>query len=296
MQALDRLIAQIGSLPTLPSVLIQVTDLVNNPKTSALQLSRIILDDQALTARLLRLVNSPFYGFPRRIATVTEAVTILGFHPVRNLLLTASMVDLLSAEESAEFSPADFWGHAVGTAVAAGLLARYTRHEDREEAFVAGLLHDVGKLVEYQFLRKQFVMVLALARAEDIPTRMAEQRVLGFGHDQAGRALAERWKLPFRLSEAIACHHRPDLALEAKREAAIVHVADVLAHAMGLGSDGNDAVPRLDPEAWERLKFPLTALEALMDELEVQHQETLAILLPAPRRHATQSEGLAHVP
>ncbi len=296
MQVLDRLVGQIGSLPTLPSVLIRVTDLVNNPKTSALHLSRVILDDQALTARLLRLVNSPFYGFPRRIATVTEAVTILGFHAVRSLLLTAAVVDLLSGEETVEFSPAKFWEHSVGTAVAAGLLARCCRDEDREEAFVAGLLHDVGKLVEYQFLRKEFLAVLALVRSEDVPMRAAEQRVMGFSHDQVGRTLAEHWKLPYRLSEAVACHHRPDLAQDAKREAAIVHVADVLARALALGSDGDDAVSRLEPEAWERLKIPLTALEGLMEELELRHRETLAILLPNAQLTVISPEGLAHVP
>ena len=292
-RTLENLIGQIGSLPTLPSVLVRVTDLVNNPKTSALQLSRIILDDQALTARLLRLVNSPFYGFPRRIATVTEAVTILGFHPVRNLLMTAAVVDLLSAEETPEFSPAQLWAHAVGTAVAAGLLARHTRHEDREELFVAGLLHDVGKLVEFQFCRKEFQATLELARGEDIPVRLAEQRVLGFSHDQVGRALAERWKLPLRLSEAVACHHRPDLAQDAKREAAIVHVADVLSHAIGLGTEKDGGVPQLDAAAWERLRIPVTLIEPLLQDLEEQHREALAILLPSLSGRPGQTEGPA---
>jgi len=143
---LDQLVQQIGSLPTLPSVIVRVNEQVANPKTSALDLARTILEDQSLTARLLRLVNSPFYGFPRRIATVTEAVTILGFAPVRSLLLTASVVDLLVGEETPDFSPTGLWEHSVGAAVGAGLIARYTRHEDREEVFVAGLLHDVGKL------------------------------------------------------------------------------------------------------------------------------------------------------
>ena len=286
---LDSLIQQIGSLPTLPSVIVQVNEKVNNPKTSALDLARTILEDQALTARLLRLVNSPFYGFPRRVATVTEAVTILGFHPVRNLLLTASVVDLLVSEEAPEFSPTALWEHSVGTAVAAGLLARYARHEDREEVFVAGLLHDVGKLVLFHFLTKEFIKVLEMARAEDIPIRAAEHRVLGFTHDQVGRVLAERWKLPVRLSEAIGCHHRPDLAQVGKREAAIIHAADILTRALGLGSGGDDAVPSIEPESWRRLALPSTVLESLMGELDEQYAEARAILLHSadsgPRRN-----------
>jgi HD-like signal output (HDOD) protein len=291
---LDHLVQQIGSLPTLPSVIVRVNEQVANPKTSALDLARTILEDQSLTARLLRLVNSPFYGFPRRIATVTEAVTILGFAPVRSLLLTASVVDLLVGEETPDFSPTGLWEHSVGAAVGAGLLARYTRHEDREEVFVAGLLHDVGKLVLFHFLTKEFLAVLETSRREDIPIRTAEQRLLGFTHDQIGRLLAERWKLPVRLSEAIGCHHRPDLAQVGKREAALVHVAEALTRALGLGSGGDDAVPMLEPETWRRLGLQTTILEPLMIELEEQYADARAILLSSLDSRPRRAESAIH--
>jgi HD-like signal output (HDOD) protein len=291
---LDHLVQQIGSLPTLPSVIVRVNEQVANPKTSALDLARTILEDQSLTARLLRLVNSPFYGFPRRIATVTEAVTILGFAPVRSLLLTASVVDLLVGEETPDFSPTGLWEHSVGAAVGAGLLARYTRHEDREEVFVAGLLHDVGKLVLFHFLTKEFLAVLETSRREDIPIRTAEQRLLGFTHDQVGRLLAERWKLPVRLSEAIGCHHRPDLAQVGKREAALVHVAEALTRALGLGSGGDDAVPMLEPDCWRRLGLQTTILEPLMIELEEQYADARAILLSSLDSRPRRAENAIH--
>ena len=291
---LEHLIQQIGSLPTLPSVIVRVNEQVNNPKTSALDLARTILEDQSLTARLLRLVNSPFYGFPRRIATVTEAVTILGFHPVRNLLLTASIVDLLVTEETPEFSPTHLWEHSVATAVGAGLLARYARHEDREEVFVAGLLHDVGKLVLFHLVTQDYLKVLGVARAEDVAIRVAEQRILGFTHDHVGGLLAERWRLPVRLSEAVAYHHRPDLAQTAKREASIVHAADVFTRALGLGSGGDDAVPALEPESWRRLGLPGDALEALMGELEEQYVEARGILLNSSEHSPRRIERVAH--
>lgn len=288
---LDSLVQQISSLPTLPTVIVQVNEKVTNPKTSALDLARTILEDQALTARLLRLVNSPFYGFPRRIATVTEAVTILGFHPVRNLLLTASVVDLMVSDEMPEFSPTHLWEHSIAVAVAAGLLARHTQHDDREEVFVAGLLHDVGKVVLFRFATKEFLKVLETARNEDITIRAAEQRLLGFTHDQVGRLLAERWKLPVRLSEAIGCHHRPELAQIAKREAAIIHAADILARALGLGSGGDDAVPPLDQDGWRRLALPATALDGLMGEVDEQYVQARGILLSGAEAPARRMEG-----
>jgi putative nucleotidyltransferase with HDIG domain len=276
---LEFVVQQVNSLPTLPTILHRITELVNNPRTSCLQVARVILDDQATTARLLRLVNSPFYGFPRRIATVTEAVTILGFHAVRNLVMTTAVVDLFGGQESAEFSPARLWEHSIGTAVAASLLARSIHHEEREELFVAGLLHDVGKLVLYQFLPREFLKALARAREEDASLREMEHQVLGYTHDQVGRVLLDRWKLPLRLTEAVVYHHRPDLAQVAKREAAVVHVADVLARASGLHPDGDDAVPALIPEAWMRLKLSESILDGLMAELEEQYWNTREILL-----------------
>jgi putative nucleotidyltransferase with HDIG domain len=289
--SLDSLVRQIGSLPTLPTVLQKVIELVNNPKTSAIQLARTILDDQALTGRLLRLVNSPFYGFPRRISTVTEAVTILGFHAVRNLLVTASVVDLLQGEETAEFSPTRLWEHSIATAVGAGLLARICRSEDREEAFVAGLLHDVGKLVIYQVYPAELIRALTAARRDDVPLPVAEQRVLGFAHDQVGRLLTEHWKLPIRLSEAIACHHRPDLAQTARKEAAVVHVADVFSRAMVLGSGGDDSVSPVCEAAWNRLGVSEDMLDSLMIEMEEQYEQARGAILGATQA----SQAAAHV-
>jgi putative nucleotidyltransferase with HDIG domain len=264
-------------------VLLRVADLIQNPATSAAQLSDVILEDQALTARLLRLVNSPFYGFPRQISTVTETLTMLGFRPVQNLLITASVVDLLGAEEIPEFSQVGLWQHAVGTAVAARLLARSAGHDGQESVVVAGLLHDVGKQVQLLCAPEEFVEALTLAKTEDIPLHEAERRVWGFDHCRVGRALLESWKLPARLCEAVARHHHPGAAEQAQWESAIIHVADILAHSMELGASGEEAVPTPEESAWEWVGAPLSTLEPLMIEIEEQHRELLSILLSTLR-------------
>jgi HD-like signal output (HDOD) protein len=291
-QKLEQLVEQLNSLPMIPSVIVKVNEQASNPQTSALDLARTIMGDQALTARLLRVVNSPFYGFPRNISTVTEAVTILGFNPVRNLLLSSAVVDLLSADETAEFSPIALWQHAVGTAVGASRIARYARHEDQEEVFVSGLLHDVGKLVLFHCMPREYGKVLQAARAEDIPLRIAEQRLLGYSHDQVGRLLAERWKLPVRLSETVGYHHRPELAQLSKRESAMVHAADVIAHAMGFGSGGDDAVPPLINEGWSKLGIPVGSLETMIGEIEERYQDARSVLLSAMESRARKPAGM----
>ncbi len=287
-QKLEQLVQQLNSLPMIPSVIVKVNEQASNPQTSAIDLARTIMGDQALTARLLRVVNSPFYGFPRNISTVTEAVTILGFNPVRNLLLSSSVVDLLTADETPEFSPTAHWEHSVGTAVSASRIARYVRHEDQEEVFVSALLHDVGKLVLFHCAPKEYSAVRKMAQTEDIPVRTAEQRILGYTHEQVGRLLAERWKLPVRLSETVGYHHRPDLAQISKREAVIVHAADVFAHAMGFGVASDDAVPPLNQECWASLEFPATALDTMMAEIEERYQDARSVLLSGMQSRASR--------
>ncbi|HTX55218.1 MAG TPA: HDOD domain-containing protein [Candidatus Baltobacteraceae bacterium] len=287
-QKLEQLVQQLDSLPMIPSVIVKVNEQASNPQTSALDLARTIMGDQALTARLLRVVNSPFYGFPRNISTVTEAVTILGFSPVRNLLLSSSVVDLLAADETPDFSPIAHWEHSVGTAVAASRIARYVDYEDPEEVFISALLHDVGKLVLFHCAPNEYIMVRKTARAEDIPVRTAEQRTLGYAHDQVGRLLAERWKLPVRLSDAVGSHHRPDLAEESKRAAVIVHAADVIAHAMCFGVE-DDAVPPLHQECWAALRFPATALDTMAREIEERFQDARSVLLSGLQSRAGQT-------
>ena len=292
LQPLDRLSESMDSLPSLPPVLLRLTEAIRDPDTSARQWASILLQDPALTARLLRLVNSPYYGFPRRIATVTDALTLLGFRPVQHLLLTAAVVDLLHAEESLEFSAVSLWQHAVGTAVAAGLLGRAVGYRDHEALFVAGLLHDVGKLVEFQCLRPEFLQALALARAKDLPLHVAEEQVLGFGHAQAGRVLLEHWNLPLRLCEAVACHHQPDLAQEAQWEAAFLHVADGLAYGLGLGVGGQGTVGPVEIAAWEWVGLSTAGLAPLLAEIEAQHREVLAILFETLRSFPGLDDGL----
>jgi len=226
MSYADRLFSHVRSLPCLPPVLVTAMQVIRDPAASAAELAAVIRKDPGLSAEVLRLVNSSFYGFRRRIGTVTEAVTLLGFSPVRHLLVAAAVLDLLDVEESVEFSPARFWEHAVATGLLAAELAGGAGRDQREELFLAGLLHDVGKLIEYQLLRREFMAVLSLARTAEIPICLAEDQLLGVTHEAVGGFLADEWRLPEAVRQAIRHHHAPELAETAAWEAAAVHVAD----------------------------------------------------------------------
>jgi putative nucleotidyltransferase with HDIG domain len=261
----QKVIEKIDDLPTLPRTVLQITGLVNDPKSSAKDLARVITDDQVLTVRLLKLVNSSFYGFPQRISTVTGAIVLLGFDAIRNLLLTTSVFDLFANRNRQKRQDQErFWDHSLGCAVGAKVIGNYLRHDKIEELFVSGLLHDIGKIVEMMFLPDEFSKIVAAVNKENILMITAENNVMGYSHAEVGKLLAEKWNLPVKLVQVIAHHHHPDNAGSFAVEAAIVHLADIFCRALNMGYGGDNKIPPLDKLAWERLKIQPGAIETIM--------------------------------
>jgi len=266
---LKRIINRVDDLPTLPMTVFKITELVNNPKSSARDLSTVITDDQVLTARMLKLVNSAFYGFPQRISTVTGAIVLLGFDAIRNLLLTTSLFDFFSnGKNGYPVGREALWDHSLGCAVGAKVIGNYIRYDKVEELFVAGLLHDIGKIVEMLFLPDDFLKVTARAEAEQVLLFEAEEEVFGFNHAEVGRLLAERWNLPSKLVGIIADHHQPEEAGPYTMEASVIHLADILCRALGRGSGGDSSMPELKSDAWASLQLETRDIEPVMAEME----------------------------
>jgi putative nucleotidyltransferase with HDIG domain len=276
---LRRIIARVEDLPTLPRTVLRITELVNDPRASAKDLSIIITDDQVLTARLLKLVNSSFYGFPQRVSTVTGAIVLLGFDAIRNLLLTTSVLDLFPARIAhVRRDQEQLWDHSLVCAIGAKAIGNFLRHDKLEELFVAGLLHDIGKIVEMMFLPDEFARITERVRTEGVLISSAEQDLLGCTHADIGRLLAERWNLPAKLVGVIARHHAPAAAGAFTLEASIVHLADIFTRALDLGSGGDDKVPPLDKAAWELLKLKPGAIDAIMASMLTEFDDIRSFL------------------
>ena len=263
LQKMRELIGRIKTLPTLPIVVARLTKMLADPETSVKKVTQVLAEDQALTAKILKLANSAYYGFPGQIASVDHAVVMLGFGGVRDVALSASVINLFrSSPQEAEdlrqlFAPDRFWEHSIAAGVACRLLARLRKLADPEEAFVAGLLHDIGKLIMCEHLSGEFLDVLRDCH-EHGRVFVAAEADRGLSHAALGRLLIEEWKLPERISEPVGFHHqlrprRPTAAL-----AAAVQFADIFARARGVGAAGDDFLPPLDPEAAR-----LLGLEAL---------------------------------
>lgn len=280
-ERLQELAGKIRQLPTLPTVYIRVAELMRDPETSATDVGKVVAHDQVIAAKLLQIVNSSFYGFRDRITTIPRAITVVGFQGLRDLILTLSALRVVRPwSDGKTFDDRSFWAHGVGCASAARAIASMVRGVDPEEAFTAGLLHDIGKLALYWFLRDEFVDVVWAAQERGEPLYRQENDAMGFNHADLGQLLAVRWRLPDELADAIAFHHTP-VAARHTRIARLIHIADIIAQAMLPGADAKDRIPPLDATAWAQTGLVKDAVETLMaktaDEFE-KGKEFLAIV------------------
>jgi putative nucleotidyltransferase with HDIG domain len=215
-ERISQVIGGINNLPTPPVVFTQIQKVVNNPNTSAYDIASILQEDPAISAKVLKLTNSAFYGIPRAVESVKQAVVIIGLESVKNLVLSASVFDAFSKEQiNAEFQES-FWRHSLATAFAARLLAHRLRAKqsfDSERGFSAGLLHDIGKMVISVYMPNESREILKLKKADpQKPDFEHEEMVLGYNHAQIGALLGEKWALPEALVEAVKFHHFPELS------------------------------------------------------------------------------------
>ncbi|NSW83460.1 MULTISPECIES: HDOD domain-containing protein [Syntrophothermus] len=240
---LEQLVASVDDIPALPSVTIQVIKLTEDPDSTAEDVNRVITQDQGLTAKVLRLANSAYYGFPRRIRTVTEATVLLGFQTIKSLALAASVSEVLNREVQGYALPAgELWRHSQAVAISCRMIARTVKFRNQEEAYTAGLLHDIGKVILNRHLQEAYQEVIDSVQKNGTSFIEAEEKILGFNHAQVGSRIAEKWNLPDGLVEAIACHHSPGAARINSTLTSIVHLADAMVMMMGigLGVDGLD--------------------------------------------------------
>ena len=267
---MDALVRQVRDLPALPETVLRVLRLADDPKAGVADAAKALVSDQALAARVLKLANSAFYGATRRIATVSEAVVILGMRTTRNLVMAASCESLLEGEVAGYGLPhGALLRHSLACASAAQALARRTRFRGLEEAFVAGLLHDLGKVVMNTYGRKQFADVLVRVQLGSMTYADAELSVFGFGHAEAGACLLERWHLPPSLVAAVRWHHAPSDALFDSPLPCLVHVADAVCQVLDAGRESDGLIPTLHPDALSQLRLTAADCEAVTGEIRV---------------------------
>jgi len=254
--SIEEIVAKTTDLPTLPAAALAVMRETDSASSNAQSVARNLSHDQALTARVLRLANSAFYGLSRRVQDPQEAVVILGMRTVKSLAMIASTYPILTKPLLGYEIGADaLWRHSFATGLGAQMIATKTRQSNPDTSFTAGLLHNIGKLTLSVWLENRLGGMTQIAYRAGVGFDQIEKQLLGFDHADVGAHLAESWNLPAPLVESIRFHHHPSESAEYQDIADCVHIADHLAMSLGIGLSGEGHCYSFDEGAMDRLKI-----------------------------------------
>lgn len=257
-----RALREIKNLPTLPGIVAKLTQMAEDPDTTAEQMGKEISKDHILVAKLLKLVNSAFYGFQQRISSLNTAIILLGFNVIKSLIISASIFEIMEDQD------VELWEHSLGCAVIGNVLAKRLGLKDPEEISTAGLIHDIGKVAIKMELPQEHEQIWRLVRERRISTINAEREVLGLDHTEAGGWLARSWNFPGKLIEPVVCHHDPRQSRDHQLAAAIIHFSNIMIRGLGYGHGEDVWVPPLGQRAWRLLGLTPRDLDQILEEVE----------------------------
>ena len=271
---LRKKLLKIRDLATLPVVANNVIQLTQNPNISALQVADAISQDQALTSKVLKTANSAFYGFPRRITTVNQAIIILGFTNIRNIVLSTSISSTMDNNSKASlFDFKAFWKHSLACGIASKILAKRAGLKKSDEAFIWGLLHDLGKIIMNTYIHEEYNEVVATALKKEILLIDAERKLFGFTHTDVGSLIANKWNLPPALIKVIRFHHEPTTDYNSLRITSIVHLADLFCRTINLGNGGDSQLPPACEASWNLLSLNYDSVKQIFSQIESDYEK-----------------------
>lgn len=275
----EDLVKSVSTLASLPSIYNRLSEVISHPLSSSRDIGGVVAEDPGLTARVLKLVNSAFYGFPKRIDTITRAITIVGTQQLCDLALATSVIKAFQTVPQDLVDMDSFWKHSLACGVCARTIAGLRREDNVERFFVAGMLHDIGLPILYMKQPEKSRFVLEHSKTSGELLQDVENSTFGFNHAEVGRCLLQAWHLPDSLQEAVHFHHNPAKASHFPIEATTVHVADIIATALEMGNSGEFWVQPLESNALDLLGIDLNQLPNLLEEIERQYNEVIKIML-----------------
>lgn len=270
----------ISHIATLPEITVKIIELVENPRSTAQDLHKLISNDPALVARILKVVNSAFYGLPGQISNINRAIVLLGLNAVKNIVIAASLAKLFrGGRVSPHFSAQDLWTHSISVGVMSRMLVSKINNSLPDEAFLAGLIHDLGILVELQALRDPLVEVVERAAREPGRYIDIETQVMGVDHQALGAGLTNKWKFPRSFQYVTGFHHNPmSLAPECRWMACVIHVADHVCCREGMGYSMTTHGEELDINALSELGLTMDVVDSLAKTLPEVMKETESLI------------------
>ena len=264
-------------LVSLPEIALRINKLIDDPSSTAQDIADLISQDAALTIRLLKIVNSPFYNFSAQVDTISKAITIIGTRELRDLAMATSIVEKFNAIPGDLVSPESFWCHNIACATAARTIAKQLNIQNPERFFIAGLLHDIGKLVMYLATPELSKQVIELSNLPDVDITQLEEIAFGFNHGELGAELIKAWNLPAMLLETTKFHHTPSAAINYPTEVAVIHLANNIANTIETPFSLDDDIPIKD-STWIMLNLDESELNSLTAESNSLYQQTIGLI------------------
>jgi putative nucleotidyltransferase with HDIG domain len=282
MTLIEDTLKKVTDVPTLPTSVLEVLQLLEYSDCSVTDLVKVINRDPSMAAKVLKIANSSFYGFRHSIGTINQAITILGFSTLKNALLSMSVFDLFSNVHKGIDLPG-LWTHSVGTATAAKILAQRLRYPNGEKAYTAGLLHDIGKIIIANYLPAAALEAINMSTVQKVKLESAELHILGATHADVGAWLLNRWKLPSHTVDAVRLHHQPTLSQDNFELTGIVYLANILCHHAKVGNSGDRDDLIIDNRVFSYCKFSEADWVEMRDVLASKKPEIYAFLQTSVR-------------
>ena len=280
------ILEKLNDIPTLPVVATRVTELINDPNSSSGDIADVLKKDQVLTAKVLKLINSPYYGIPGEVTDVKRALAYLGFNTLAQLVLSISVIGVFQGNKNTKFSLQAFWKHALGTAVTAEVIAKKIGYKKPEECFTCGLLHDIGKIVLLQIAPEEFFRVVEFAEANKMSFYEAERRLEVPTHGYLGEYIADKWRLPMVIRMSIRYHHTDVAKMETildsmKPVVQTVALANQLVVKNNIGYSGDASGGLVNEEILAPLGLTEADLPNLMERAQKNIDDASAFLRSA---------------
>jgi len=284
LKAIKKAIEKVKELPTLPAVANKVNMLLSDPKSSSADLAEIIEFDQSITAKILKLINSAFYSLPERVSNIQQAIALLGYKNISNIVLTLSVFDTMNNSKKSSSRRRGFWIHSIATAIISERIAKEAMYRAADDIFTAGLLHDLGKVFMDVYLHEEFEKVIETAHQSDTSFFEAERLLFDVDHAMMGEWITRMWKLPIHVVAVIKHHHqeyaqRSGYAVSSDTTIDVVRLSDILVRRAGCGEngDGKQYVPQLSEDLFRRLPISENDTGRILKDLktDLKNSETL---------------------
>jgi len=281
----EYLIGKLDELPTLPTIIYELSQIISDPMSSTSDVEKIMENDVSLTTKVLRLVNSAYYSIPGGVGNLRRAIAYIGFDTVHQLILSASIINALDIKDPRHFDIKQFWTHSVGVGIAAEIIAKTIGHAQPSDLFTCGLIHDMGKLALYTIDATSVSEIIHNIEVKNLSYLESEMDLGLPTHCEIGKMLAEKWRLPLQTQTVILYHHQPNsmkrggVSADLSQSVDIILLANLLTHALKFGHSGHKKILNLNQEIMQRLSIdPQQGLKNLIRQIKVRLKKAVTFI------------------